>query len=92
MELALTGDPIDSNRAAEWGLVNRVVAAEALDETVGEFVESIATSPRRGTRLAKQHAAVSVAEPGTRERIRGAFQEVRADDECRAATRRFFER
>ncbi|KAB1192821.1 enoyl-CoA hydratase [Haloferax sp. MBLA0076] len=92
MELALIGDPIDADRAAEWGLVNRVVPDDELEATVGELVESIATSPRRSTRLAKRHAAVGAANPGTRERIRGAFQEIRADDECRAATRRFFER
>ena len=30
MELLLTGEPIDAPTAADWGLVNRVVAAEEL--------------------------------------------------------------
>src|SRR5213596_2964048 len=32
MEMALTGDPVDARTAAEWGLVNRVVPADELDE------------------------------------------------------------
>ena len=92
MELALTGDAIDADRAAEWGLVNRVVADGEVEATVDGFVESIASSPRRSTRLTKQYAALGATNPGTRERIRGAFQQIRADDDCRAATRRFFER
>jgi enoyl-CoA hydratase/carnithine racemase len=32
LELALTGDPIDARTAAEWGLVNKVVPPERLDE------------------------------------------------------------
>src|SRR5678809_1747386 len=31
MEMLLTGEPVDAKRAMEWGLVNRVVAPEALD-------------------------------------------------------------
>ncbi|GHO83771.1 enoyl-CoA hydratase [Dictyobacter formicarum] len=32
MEMLLTGDPIDAQTAADWGLVNRVVPAEQLHE------------------------------------------------------------
>jgi enoyl-CoA hydratase/carnithine racemase len=92
MELALTGDPIDADRAADWGLVNRVVSDDQLDETVTDFVQRIASSPARSIRLTKQYAAISAANSGTRERIRGAFQQVRADDECREATSQFFDR
>src|SRR5664279_5007838 len=31
LEMALTGDPIDAALAAEWGLVNQVVADDQLD-------------------------------------------------------------
>jgi enoyl-CoA hydratase/carnithine racemase len=44
LELLLTGDFIDAATAREWGLVNRVVAAEDLDEAVGELVERVARS------------------------------------------------
>lgn len=38
MELALTGDVIDARTALEWGLVNRVVADDALDAAVTELL------------------------------------------------------
>ena len=44
MEMLLTGAPIDAHTAADWGLVNRVVPAEALDETVAGMAEQIAAS------------------------------------------------
>ena len=34
MELAITGDAIDSHTAASWGLINRVVADDQLDDAV----------------------------------------------------------
>jgi enoyl-CoA hydratase/carnithine racemase len=44
LELLLTGEPIDAATALEWGLVNRVVPAEQLDDAVAELVEQIARS------------------------------------------------
>jgi enoyl-CoA hydratase/carnithine racemase len=38
LELALTGDPIDAATAAEWGLVNKVVPAERLDEATWDLI------------------------------------------------------
>ena len=38
LEMAFTGDPIDARTAAEWGLVNRVVAADRLDEETHDLV------------------------------------------------------
>jgi enoyl-CoA hydratase/carnithine racemase len=43
MELALTGDPIDADTAADWGLINRAVAPEVLDSAVNDLI-------RRATR------------------------------------------
>ncbi|HEY4228840.1 MAG TPA: enoyl-CoA hydratase [Thermoanaerobaculia bacterium] len=46
MEMLLTGKPIDAATALAWGLVNRVVPAERLDDTVQEFADAIlAKSP-----------------------------------------------
>jgi enoyl-CoA hydratase/carnithine racemase len=42
LELLFTGEPIDARTAADWGLVNRVVPAERLDEVVAELVAAIA--------------------------------------------------
>lgn len=44
LEMLLTGEPIDAQTALEWGLVNRVVPAEALEDAVAELVERIARS------------------------------------------------
>ena len=41
MELLLTGKPIDAATALAWGLVNRVVPAEKLDEEIDRFVQLI---------------------------------------------------
>ncbi len=40
-ELALSGDPIDAETAADWGLVNRVVPDDALDDAVAELVDRV---------------------------------------------------
>jgi len=45
MEMLLTGDLIDATQAFQWGLVNRVVAAEALDEAVAELARKIGAKP-----------------------------------------------
>ena len=45
MEMLLTGEPISAQRALEWGLVNRVVAAQDLDKAVLELAKTIAEKP-----------------------------------------------
>ena len=45
MEMLLTGDPIDARRAMEWGLVNRVVSAEALEAETWALAKKIAEKP-----------------------------------------------
>jgi len=45
MEMLLTGDLVDASKALEWGLVNRVVAPEALDAAVEELARKIAEKP-----------------------------------------------
>jgi enoyl-CoA hydratase/carnithine racemase len=38
LEMALTGDPIDAATAAEWGLVNKVVPDDDLDDAVADLI------------------------------------------------------
>jgi enoyl-CoA hydratase/carnithine racemase len=66
MEMLLTGEPISAATAAEWGLVNRVVPAERLDEAVEDLVSAIAGSSRVVTGLGKQtfYAQVELDEHG----------------------------
>ena len=42
MEMLLTGDPIDAATAADWGLVNRVVPAGALEEETAALADRVA--------------------------------------------------
>jgi enoyl-CoA hydratase/carnithine racemase len=41
LQMLLTGKPIDAATALDWGLVNRVVPAERLDDAVRELAEAI---------------------------------------------------
>ncbi len=45
MEMLLTGDMVDAARALEWGLVNKVVPASALDAAVMDLASRIAAKP-----------------------------------------------
>jgi enoyl-CoA hydratase/carnithine racemase len=53
MEMLLTGDFVDARTALEWGLVNRVVPEEELDQAVDEVVEKIARSSPLTVRIGK---------------------------------------
>jgi enoyl-CoA hydratase/carnithine racemase len=44
LDMLLTGRPVDAATALDWGLVNRVVPADALDDEVDEIVAAIARS------------------------------------------------
>lgn len=53
-ELLLTGDTIDAATALDWGLANRVVPADRLEDEVAEWVARIAPTPLRVLQLTKQ--------------------------------------
>jgi enoyl-CoA hydratase/carnithine racemase len=44
LQMLLTGELVDASTALEWGLVNRVVPSEQLDDAVAELVDAIARS------------------------------------------------
>jgi enoyl-CoA hydratase/carnithine racemase len=52
-ELLFTGDVIDAQTAAAWGLVSRVVPAEALMDEAMALAEKIAAQPPHALRMAK---------------------------------------
>ena len=68
MELILTGESINAERAREWGLVNRVVDDQSLDSAVEEYVQAISKSPKRAIALSKRHVTNRLREPGELER------------------------
>lgn len=73
MELVLTGEPVDAETAAEWGLVNRVVPPADVADEVESLVEAIRESPARSLRLAKQCVNGGISPTAERERMIGAF-------------------
>ncbi|HEX5405776.1 MAG TPA: enoyl-CoA hydratase-related protein [Pseudonocardiaceae bacterium] len=54
MEMALTGDVIDAATALEWGLVNRVVPDDDLDEAVAHLLARATRGSRASKALGKQ--------------------------------------
>ncbi|MFL6142250.1 MAG: enoyl-CoA hydratase-related protein [Labedaea sp.] len=54
MELALTGDVIDARTAEQWGLINRVVPDEQLDDAVDELLGRATRGSRAGKGIGKQ--------------------------------------
>lgn len=44
-ELIMLCDRVDASQAAEWGMLHRVIEAEALDSTVDEMAKRIAAKP-----------------------------------------------
>ncbi|MFB6133097.1 MAG: enoyl-CoA hydratase/isomerase family protein [Halanaeroarchaeum sp.] len=89
MELALTGEPIDAERAADWGLVNRVVPVGDLAATVDDLVEGIVAAPAAAIRTTKRAVAASTRSGDERDRVRAGFAQLRTDADARRATERF---
>ncbi|HKB11030.1 MAG TPA: enoyl-CoA hydratase [Vicinamibacterales bacterium] len=63
MEMLLTGGLIDARTALAWGLVNRVVPADALDATVRQFTEVIKARSAATIRLGKQAFYAQIEQP-----------------------------
>ena len=54
MGLALTGEPLPAEKAAEWGLIWKAVDDEALDLEVGALAERLASLPPLGLAAIKE--------------------------------------
>ncbi len=54
LELFLTGEPFSGRDAVSFGLVNRCVAGDELDATVGRYVESLMKGPASALEGCKQ--------------------------------------
>jgi len=53
MELLMTGDLISAQKAQEWGLINRCVPAEDLDNAVNDMAQKIASKSPEAIALGK---------------------------------------
>jgi 2-(1,2-epoxy-1,2-dihydrophenyl)acetyl-CoA isomerase len=52
--LALTGEPLPAEKAAEWGLIWKAVEDEALDAEVDAFADKLASLPPLGLAATKE--------------------------------------
>jgi enoyl-CoA hydratase/carnithine racemase len=75
LELLLTGEPIDAETACEWGLVNRVVPGNELEEEVARLVAKVARSSPLTVRIGKQafYDQIELDERGAYELTRGVM-------------------
>ena len=75
LELLLTGEPIDARTAADWGLVNRVVPADRLEEAVQELVAAVARSSPLTVSIGKEafYAQVDLPEHEAYEHTKGVM-------------------
>lgn len=65
LELAFTGDPIDAHTAADWGLVNRVVPDDQLDDAVADLARRVSRGSAMSKALGKAgyYAQVDLDQP-----------------------------
>ena len=64
-DMVLTGRPMSAEEALGHGIVSRVVAPEALDETAWEMAHKIAASPKVTVKMARR-VLQHLSEPGVR--------------------------
>lgn len=53
-ELVFRGDSIDAEKAENWGLINKAVPRDKIDETVEEYVNDMVEGPPIAMRIAKR--------------------------------------
>ena len=63
--LALTGEPLEAERAAEWGLIWKAVDDEQLDAEVDALAARFAAGPTRGLARIKACSAKAGARAST---------------------------
>jgi enoyl-CoA hydratase/carnithine racemase len=94
MEMLLTGEPIDAATALDWGLINRVVAAEDLDAAVSELVDAIARSSSYTVATGKQafYAQVDQAEHDAYEHCKVVMAENALADDAQEGMSAFLQK
>ena len=92
--LALTGEPLDAERAAEWGLIWKAVDDERLDEEVDALAQRFAAGPTRGLARIKRMIRESWAQSLDSEldRQRDAMRELGFSEDYREGVAAFMEK
>ena len=64
-ELALSGDTIDARTALDWGLINKVVPGQQLDEAVQDLLERVTRGSAESKGIGKQalYAQIDLDQP-----------------------------
>jgi enoyl-CoA hydratase/carnithine racemase len=75
LELLLTGEPVDAETACSWGLINKVVPAEELEDAVTELVAKVSRSSPLTLRIGKEafYEQVELDEHGAYELTRSVM-------------------
>jgi enoyl-CoA hydratase/carnithine racemase len=93
LEMVLTGETIDAERAYELGLVNAVVAADVVVDTAVSYAERIAANGPLGVAAAKELVRLGVADASrAAERLEVLQASVFASDDAREGALAFLER
>ena len=92
--LALTGEPLDAERAAEWGLIWKAVEDDQLDAEVDALAARFAAGPTRGLARIKQMIRESWDQCLDTEldRQRDAMRELGFSDDYREGVAAFMEK
>lgn len=92
MEIVLGGDDLDAETAERWGYLNRIFAADEINDWVGKFARRIASFPVEAVRLGK--ASVNASELPLHDGMREEaylFQRLLRTDGAQTNMRRYME-
>jgi enoyl-CoA hydratase/carnithine racemase len=93
MELTLTGDPIDAERAYALGLVNAVVPPDEVLDAALEFAERIAANGPLGVAATKELVRLGIADAAQAEtRLAELQQTVFSSEDAREGATAFVEK
>ena len=92
--LALTGEPLEAERAADWGLIWKAVDDEKLDEEVDALAARFASGPTRGLARIKAMIRESWGQglDAELDRQRDAMRELGYSDDYREGVAAFMEK
>jgi methylglutaconyl-CoA hydratase len=90
--LLLSGSPIAAGQAEQWGLVNRVVPAEACVAEAIALGRTLAAAGPRAVETTKRLIAEATGRPHDLRGAAAITAQVRISDEAREGIRAFFER
>ena len=75
LEMLMTGDPIDARTAADWGLINRVVAPEQLQSEAQRLLEAATSNSFNARCIGKQayYTQIDMPQPQAYEYAQGVM-------------------